>query len=196
MAEKKLSELTVLAGTPELSSVLAIVQNGHTLSVTVSQLLSALVLPEQQTIEVAVFRDEKPANSRGGSFVSGAWRTRDVNTLECSGDWCLLSNNQLILTSGTYLFFCSCPAFAVRNHQAGLYNVSAGAFVAMGTVMYTYESYAGNNQSHVTALLSLSEAQIFEIRHQGYYTRDDDGFGVRAVFEEKGVYTEGVIIKL
>jgi hypothetical protein len=147
-------------------------------------------------LDVAVFRDEKAADSQGGTFTSGAWRTRDINVLECPGGWCSLSSNQLTLMPGTYFLFSSCPAVSVRNHQTGLYNISASNFVAMGTIMYAYETSAGNCSSQVIALLSLSESQTFEIRHQGNLTCNNDGFGVRAVFGEKGVYTQGFILKL
>ena len=64
-------------------------------------------------------RDEKAQNTAGGTFTSGAWRTRDLNTVktnEITG--ASLAANQITLPAGTYWVEWSAPAYVVNQNQS------------------------------------------------------------------------------
>ena len=67
-------------------------------------------------------RDEKSANTAGGTFTGAAWRTRDLNTVptnQISG--ASVSSNRITLPAGDYFAMGWAPAYRVTIHkcQAG-----------------------------------------------------------------------------
>jgi len=71
------------------------------------------------TRDYILINDTKSSGTHGGTFSSGAWRTRDLNTIVSdTGGHASLSSNQITLEAGTYECFISCPAFDVENHKA------------------------------------------------------------------------------
>ncbi len=53
--------------------------------------------------QMVVVVDEKAANTSGGTFTSGAWQTRTLNTLTVNDDGIAsLSDDQITLPAGTY----------------------------------------------------------------------------------------------
>ena len=73
----------------------------------------------------AIIGDQKSAGTEGGTFTSGAWQTRDLNTEISDPDGIIsISSNQFTLAAGTYLVNASAPAHKVNGHQIRLYNTT------------------------------------------------------------------------
>src|SRR5687768_2319629 len=70
--------------------------------------------------------DEKAANTAGGTFTTGAWRTRTLNTEKLDEITSTLASNQFTLPAGTYNIVASAPAFFVSRHQTRLRNITDG----------------------------------------------------------------------
>src|SRR5690606_21247003 len=51
---------------------------------------------------VAYLKDVKPSGTAGGTFTSGSWQTRDLNTIEGDSSFVSLASNQFTLQPGTY----------------------------------------------------------------------------------------------
>jgi len=152
-----------------------------------------------------LLRDQKAQNTQGGTFTSGAWRTRDLN-LEAvdTGGHCGLSANQFTLDTGTYRITARCPAHYVGSHQARLYNITDSAVQQdtngndiLGTSEYTagspaLTSYVTN--STIMSRFTIASSKTFEIQHRCLATESTDGFGVAANFAAE-VYTVVELIK-
>jgi hypothetical protein len=124
----------------------------------------------------AVVRDEKGAAVDGGTFTSGADRTRDLNTEHFDPDGIVsLSSNQFTLQAGTYFIRWYAPAYAVARHVASLYNVTDSAIVEIGSSAY---ASASTTVSNGNAQVTIASAKAFEIRHQSQSTGSGNGFGV------------------
>ena len=124
----------------------------------------------------AIICDQKNSGTNAGTFTSGDWRTRDLNTEISDEDGIVsISSNQFTLQAGTYLIKASAPAYYVSDHMAKLYNVTASADIAFGTSGYT--SVAAQTRSIVTARITISAARTFEIRHRCGSTKTNNGFG-------------------
>jgi hypothetical protein len=129
-----------------------------------------------------IINDQKSAGVSGGTFTSGANRTRDLNTLvRNSGSLASLASNRFTLPAGTYYIKWSAPAYFVNNHQSFLYNVTSAAIVERGTSAYTT---AGDNPDRPVTTTSTGEAVVtiasstpFEIQHRCNYTKTTNGFG-------------------
>jgi len=128
-------------------------------------------------------REEQAQNTSGGTFTSGAWRTRVLNTESSDADGlCSLASNQVTLTAGTYICRISCPAGYVAKHQARLQNVSDATTVLIGTSMYAGPANADivTNRSEISGRFTVGSSKALEVQHQCQTTRATDGFGVGA----------------
>ena len=127
----------------------------------------------------AVIEDQKGAGANGGTFTSGAWRTRDLNTEIADADNIVsISSNQFTLQAGNYLIQASAPAYNVDRHQAALYDITADNFHTIGTNEYAKGDAGTASRSIVNARVSISSANVYEIRHRCQTTFSTYGGGV------------------
>lgn len=147
-------------------------------------------------VNLAVFEDQKAQNTAGGTFTSGADRTRDLNVevSDLSG-FASLSANQITLTAGVYDISWVAPASACDAHQSWLYNVTDAAIAQRGTSGTCDAADAATGQSVGSAIVSISATKAFEIRHRCQTTRATSGFGVAANFGTE-VYARVVVRKI
>lgn len=153
------------------------------------------------TISRAIITDEKSLSTDGGTFTSGAWRTRDLNTEVTDLDGIVtISSNQFTLGAGTYTIEWSAPGFACLRHQTQLYDVTGTAAVQRGSVEYSdlpFGSVSAQTRSMGIARVSPSGSNTYEIQHYCGTTRSTDGFGHAGSLGSGGneVYTIVTIIK-
>ncbi len=180
MADTKISDLS--SGSPLVASDLFIVaRSGSDYKILGSGLLGGIghiILWEQQT-----------ANTAGGTFTSGSFQTRVLNTehLDTNGD-CSLSSNQITLTAGTYDCHIRCPAFVVNQHKARLRNVTDSTTVLVGSSEYD-DGAAGGGHSFIVGRFTIAASKALEVQHRGQNTRATNGFGVASNFAEIEIYT-------
>jgi len=135
-------------------------------------------------------RDEK-AGANGGGFTSGAWRTRDLNTIktnEITG--ASLSSNQITLPAGTYYIDASAPAYDPRRHQTALYNITDSSFEIIGTSEYSTTTDDVQTRSFVLGRFTISAQKTFELQHRCEVTKATFGFGVGSNFSQIGVFAD------
>jgi len=128
----------------------------------------------QQTLHV---RDEKPTGTDGGTFTSGADRTRDLNTVVTNTiTGASLLGNQVTLPSGTYDIEAYATAYQVAASKARL-TTSAGTVLLVGSSAYGGVNTAANVASFVRGRLVLGSTTVIELRHQCGTTSATNGFG-------------------
>ena len=127
----------------------------------------------------AIIADVKASNGDGGTFTSGAWRTRDLNT-ELSDEDSLvsISSNQFTLVAGTYLIVFSAPAHNANSHQTRLYNISTSLNVQYGQASYSGSTASMTTHSRGVARLTIASSTVFEIQHRCASTTSTYGLGV------------------
>ena len=127
----------------------------------------------------AILVDQKTSGTNGGSFTSGDWRTRDLNTEIADPDGIVsISSNQFTLQAGSYLIKAHAPAYKVGRHQIALYDITASSYVETGSSEYVDPTVNASTTSFLTARFTCSGSNVYEIRHQcgqGFATY---GFGV------------------
>ena len=139
-------------------------------------------------------RDEQSAGSDGGSFTSGGWRTRTLNTSmtnEISG--ASLGSDQITLPAGTYYIEALAPSNAVIDHKAKLWNITDASNELIGL---SGTGTNGSGISTVTGRFTIAGAKVFEIRHRCSNTKSTDGFGAASNFGVVEVYTDVRIWKV
>lgn len=138
----------------------------------------------------AFLRDEKAANTGGGSFATGAWRTRDLNTLDDPGEFVLLEDNRFTLVyEGVYDIYATAPAYAVGRHKAKLKDITNDADLLIGSSAYSFNDASAGGPSVVQGRLTVEAMTVLELQHQCQIT-DANGFGIASNFGVVEVYSE------
>ncbi len=134
--------------------------------------------------------DQKTANTNAGTFTSGAWRTRDLNTEQSdTGGHASVASNQITLAAGTYIASIVCPAVRVVGHQAKLYNVTDAANILIGTSGYSLSADDGNTHSFIRGKFSIAGSKVLEVQHKSTATMNTYGFGLAGGSGEVEIYT-------
>lgn len=136
-------------------------------------------------------QDQKAQNTAGGTFTSGAWRTRTLNTeVSDVGGLCSLASDQFTLSAGTYIIHATAPAWNVVRNQIRLQNVTDTATILTGTTVYAYTAGAAGAMtvSSVRGIFTIGASKALEIQHQCETTAATNGFGVAGNFTTE-VYT-------
>ena len=143
----------------------------------------------------AYLRDEKAAGTQSGTFTSGAWRTRTLNTevFDPSGI-VSLSSNQFTLGAGTYFILARAPAVRVDRHKAKIYNVTDAADALIGSSVH---ADTGNDQtdSVVRGRITIAGTKAFELQHRCNSTSNNDAWGIESNFGVVEIYAEVEIWK-
>lgn len=185
-------------GTAELASSAVTTAKIADANVTFAKLDGATIAP-LNTKAVFYVRDEKAANTQGGGFTSGAWRTRTLNTSATNTiSGASLASNKVTLPSGTYYLEARAPAVAVARHQAIIYNVTDSSNALIGSSAYACPTGSSESMSDsiVKGLVTISASKDFELRHQCSSTKATDGWGVAANFGVVEVYSELIAWKV
>ena len=129
----------------------------------------------------AIIADQKAQDTEGGTFTSGAWRERDLQTEIADPDGIVsISTNQFTLGAGTYLIKWSAPGYKVNNHVTRLYNVTDTSVVEGGCCAYCQTAEAVETRSDGSARTTIAGSKAFTIEHQASATSATYGFGVYA----------------
>lgn len=124
-------------------------------------------------------QDQKTSGTSGGTFTSGAWRTRTLNTVVTNTiSGASLASNQITLPAGTYEISADCTASYVRYHKTKIYNVTDATDVLLGTSEWCSATSGGDTtKSSIHGVFTLSGAKVIEVQHICDTTRATDGFG-------------------
>jgi hypothetical protein len=130
-------------------------------------------------------QDEKTSGTEGGTFTSGSWQTRDINTeVNDAQNLAAISSNQVTLQPGTYRCNITAPAQAVLDHKIRLQNITDIATTLVGTSEFADKS----TSSRIRGLFTIAAAKAFEVQHQCSSTQAVDGFGAASGFGVVEVY--------
>jgi|SaaInlV_165m_DNA_3_1040750.scaffolds.fasta_scaffold07763_6 hypothetical protein len=132
----------------------------------------------------AIIADQKAQNTQGGTFTSGAWRIRDLQTEIADPDGIVsIASEQFTLAAGTYLIKWSAPAALVTAHKSRLYNVTDTATVGVGLSAYANNTYWGGSTSSGAARTTIAGSTVFRIEHQCGSTQATYGLGITSNFD-------------
>lgn len=146
--------------------------------------------------KVCVLKDVKSTNTAGGTFTSGGWITRTLNTKESGDSFLSLAVDNLSFTitlPGTYLIEAQAPAFAVAQHQTRLQNLTTATTASQGTSDY---SSGSQTWSFVKAVVTVSSATQYALQHRCNTTGTTNGLGVAANLGSDETYSTVTITKI
>lgn len=125
---------------------------------------------------LVILEDQQTSGTSGGGLVSGAFRTRTLNTkVFDGGGLCTLASNQITLAAGTYLAIIRVPLVlasgdgtGVRTAACRLQNVTDGTTVASGTGG-EYRSAASStveSDQWIFTTFTIGAAKALEVQQQ------------------------------
>jgi hypothetical protein len=148
------------------------------------------------TIQQAVFTDTKSSATAGGTFTSGAYRTRDINTTQTNTiTGCSLASNQITLPAGTFRIEGFTGGYKIDRHQTRIYNITGSAVLFLG-----YSAFTDPNQDITTiapfsGTVTFASSTVIELQHRSAFTRSTDGFGISCGFNDN-IYSSVTITKV
>ena len=126
----------------------------------------------------ALLSDVKSEGTNGGTFTSGSWQVRDLNTEVDPDGIVTLSNNIFVLTAGTYFIRFHASARKVDKHKCVLYKESGTqTILAYGSSEDANSS--DNTQSRSVGVYrgTIAANTNIQLRHICGTSRSNDGFG-------------------
>ena len=138
----------------------------------------------------AIICDRKDSTTDGGSFSTGAWRTRDLNHEIADPDSIVsISSNQFTLQAGTYLIKWKAPVYSVDRFTSRLYDITNSALKEYGTSGFDNNN-AVQTASEGFARVTISGSTAYEIQC-ACQTTDSNGFGVASETNAAGAHSSG-----
>jgi len=127
----------------------------------------------------AIIADQKPTNTDGGTFNTGSWQTRELNTELTDPDSIVsIATNQFTLSAGSYLIKASAPAYQVGSHQIRLYNVTDTAVAIVGAHAFSSPGIDTQTRSELSGRITITDTKVFELQHSCGATRLTNGLGI------------------
>lgn len=143
----------------------------------------------------ALIQDQKASGTDGGTFTSGAWQVRDLNTEVIDSDNIVtLAANQFTLQAGTYRIRAVGVASQVYLHKLALYNVTDIAYTCYGMNAWAYGS--SGNMSELVIEFTIAGTKVFELHHRCSNTIATTGFGNACSFGVSEIYAQVEIWKV
>ncbi|TIP81312.1 MAG: hypothetical protein E5X58_40185 [Mesorhizobium sp.] len=123
----------------------------------------------------AVLEDQKASATEGGTFTSGAWRTRDLNTeVRDPSSLVSIAANEFTPTVAGWVDWSS-PASNVGQHKTRLFNVTDTTVAGVGSSEQCSSSADTSTRSFGGAPVVAGKA--YRIEHQCSNTIATLGFG-------------------
>lgn len=144
----------------------------------------------------AYVKDVKSAASFGGTFTSGAWRTRDLNTLTGDTSFISLATNVITLDAGTYTVHSTAPAANVNGHLSRLQNTSDATTALLGSSEYINSASSSNSFSVMIGEFTIAAEKDFELQHRCQTSAASFGFGLSTNFSVDNTFSQIAITKI
>ena len=148
-------------------------------------------------VSIAYLKEILAPATSNGTFTSGSYITRVINTLEGDTSFISLSSNQFTLDPGTYYIHSMSPGYNVNEHKSVIYSITDSAIEP--TLVGGTARAAGNSQtvSIIVGRLIVSSTEVFEVRHRSAATFST-GLGVSqgGFTAASSVYLQVMVMKI
>lgn len=139
-----------------------------------------------QAEEISIFNETQASGTNGGTFTSGSWAKRTLNTTVVNNiAGCSLSSSVITLTAGTYQVQAYSQGFKVDLHQARLQNTTASITLATGTNAYAASANDVSNTSIIDTIFTLTGSTTIELQSRCSTTCSTNGLGPANTFGDQ-----------
>jgi len=146
-----------------------------------------------QTFKTLHIQEQQATSVDGGTFTSGAWQTRPLNTvIKNSITGASLGSNRITLPIGSYHIAGSAIGYRCADHQTRLRNITDTSTDILGQCSYSATGSSGG-PSNLFGTLVLTAEKTFELQHRCSSTSSVHGFGTANSFGEQEIYADVLI---
>jgi len=146
-------------------------------------------------LSYAIFNESQASGTDGGTFTSGSYVKRTLNTTVVNTiTGCSIASSVITLPAGTYQVLATAPAYFTNENKAKLRNTTAGTDIALGQ-----SSYAGSSStvsSMVQTYFTLAGSTLIELQHRASATRAGNGLGTSCSYGDSEIYSQITIVKV
>jgi len=176
---------------------LAVGTNGQVLTADSAEATGLKWAAAAGAIQVLTVNETQASGTQGGTFTSGAWRTRTLNTsVQNTISGASLSSNQITLPAGTYSLVAIAPAYQVESNQARIYNITDSAVIVQGNNSYGSTTVLSQQMTMVSATFTIAATKVIELQHYGGQTKASQGFGSAVGLGFNEIYSSVSIVKV
>lgn len=142
---------------------------------------------ESQTV---ILSDQKSSGMDGGTFTSGVYQTRDLNTLEEDDEITNLDANQFMLLGGaTHEIDARCPVRGtVNTHKSRVFNFDDSVLALQGSSAFAGAADDAND-STIKGSIIKDKSKTYELQHRCQTSRSGQGFGIGSSYGDNEVYS-------
>jgi hypothetical protein len=145
---------------------------------------------------IAYLKDVKPSGTDGGTFNSGSYQTRTLNTQEGDLTFCSLSSNQFTLSPGTYQVEAQSMAYKVNRHKIKLRNITDSIDAIIGISSDVDSTSTTVTGARLMGTLVVSSTKTFELQHRCQTSSAAAGFGIASSFGDDEIFSVVKITKV
>ena len=147
--------------------------------------------------DIAIFCEQQASNTAGGTFTSGSFVKRILNTTIVNNiTGCSIASSVITLPAGTYSVFATAPAYQVNTHQTILRNATDSTNTLIGTSQQCNSGIDTQTQSTVNGVFTIATSKTFELQHRCGLTRNTNGLGFAVNFSISEVYANIYIARI
>jgi len=140
---------------------------------------------------IAIFNETQSAGTSGGTFTSGSYVKRTLNTTVVNTiTGASIAASVITLPAGTYEVHATAPAYDVDRHKMRIRDTTNSTTLAIGNPLIATSGTDVSNQSSVMGSFTLAGSANIEVQHRCGTTRAANGLGVEGGFGDNEVYAQ------
>jgi len=147
--------------------------------------------------QIAIFNESQASGTQGGTFTSGSYVKRTLNTTVVNNiTGCSIASSVITLPAGTFFFTARAPALQTNEHKARLQNMTASTTIQLGANRLNSSSTGIDNDSIMQGAFTLATSSTIELQHRCGTTKATNGLGGAVAFGDSEIYASIAITRI
>jgi hypothetical protein len=147
--------------------------------------------------DMAIFNETQASGTAGGTFTSGSYVKRTLNTTVVNNiTGCSIASSVITLPAGTYQVSANAPAILVDQHKIRIQNTTAATTLAIGSSEQTTAATSVQTRSTLQTYFTLASSSTIELQHRCITTRATNGLGLASSFGDSEIYSQITIVRV
>jgi hypothetical protein len=147
--------------------------------------------------DIAIFNETQANNTTGGTFTSGSYVKRVLNTTVVNNiTGCSIASSVITLPAGTYFVSALAPALQVSNHKIRLQNTTDSTTIAIGTNSLTQAAVIVQTDAVLNTYFTLTASKNIELQHRCASTQATYGLGTAVNFGDNEIFSSITIARV
>ena len=144
--------------------------------------------------DLAIFNETQASGTNGGTFTSGSYTNRVLNTTVVNNiTGCSIASSIITLPAGTYSVTAFAPAYAVERNKTRLQNLTDANTIALGgSALFTGIQGVATLQT----VFTIASSKTVSLQHRCQTTSGTIGYGVPSSFGDNEVYSQIQIARI